>query len=135
MDNGKTVLDEGFGAGCVDDRFNEIGGVGFFAGVETEIFEEGDFDIVGNEDFGACGSGGICVGGRGSISGTGSIGKSSSIGRSGSIANGRQRVKTDFGFIFELGEFFGEELSQRVRYGRERKGWIGRAVGATEMRD
>ena len=48
VDNSETVLDVEVGAGGFYDILDKIGGVGFFARVEAEIFEEGDFGIGGD---------------------------------------------------------------------------------------
>ena len=51
MDDGEAILDVKVGLGGIDDVFNEIAVVGFFAGVETEIFEEDDFGISGDGEY------------------------------------------------------------------------------------
>ena len=50
MDDGETVLDEEVGLGFFDNILDKIFGICFFAGVETEIFEEDDFGVGGIED-------------------------------------------------------------------------------------
>ena len=47
VDDGEAILDVKVSLSCIDDVFDEIAVVGFFAWVETEVFEEDDFGVSG----------------------------------------------------------------------------------------
>ena len=51
MDYSEAILNVNICTDRIDDIFDKIGRIGLFAGVETEIFEEGDFDVILDGDF------------------------------------------------------------------------------------